>query len=296
MVPDTVTRSQVPAVLLVLLGLGIALYAGVQVVDLSRDQYTYSVSTFDGEYDTVYTYSTLSAEGKTVVEPVLNASEPNVTVPGDPTPAPEFYDESRTYYILFADTYYCLDYEPSQPGYVSITAEQRCHQGTGEDSAPVVYRFSTLSSDGQAVFLTALNASGNERTRYGPSPPEFESGGDTPSLNAGEYLIRYEGTYYQLSVTTPGPLYTGLALGYFTLVGSVGLALAAVGSLCSLSGRTKLPIALLAGVVVVAGPVLLENLGALPSRFVATNTVLILFGGFVMPVILWISLSRVDAV
>jgi len=37
MVPDTVTRSQVPAVLLVLIGLGIALYAGVQVVNLSQD-------------------------------------------------------------------------------------------------------------------------------------------------------------------------------------------------------------------------------------------------------------------
>lgn len=166
-----------------------------------------------------------------MVESALNASGPNVTVSGDQPPAPEFDTESRTYYILSADTYYCLDYEPSHPGYVSITVEQRCHQGTGEDSAPVAHRFSSLSSDGQAVFVSALNASGNERTRYGPSPPEFESGGDTPSLNAGEYFIRYKGTYYQLSVTTPGPLYTGLALGYFTLVGSVGLALAATGSL-----------------------------------------------------------------
>jgi len=51
---------------------------------------------------------------------------------------------------------------------------------------------------------------------------------------------------------------------------------------------------LLAGVVVVVGPVLLETLGVLPSRFVATNTVPILLGGIVTPTILWIFLSRLD--
>jgi hypothetical protein len=219
---DGLSRAHLPAVLLLVVGLGIALYCGGQVYDLSRTEYTYDASEFDGEFESVYAYSALAEESKTVTQFALNSSETPVTVTGDRSnPTPEFYVGigSGTYYIVDEDTYYCLEFSKSASGNVqaiggnvSVRGQEQCLQNASEDGLGFYPEYSALSGDAQAVVEGAVETAGDEFTQYGSSPPEFDSGTDAPSFGNGYYVVQYEGTYYRLSVSTRGPLYTAFGL------------------------------------------------------------------------------------
>jgi len=301
MVSDRLSRAHLPAVLVLVVGLGIALYCGGQAYDLSRTEYTYSVSEFDGEFESVYAYSALSEESKAVTQAALNSSETTVTVSGDSSdPTPEFYVGvgSGTYYVIDGDTYYCLEFSKSASGNVqaiggnvSVRGQEQCLQNASEDRVGFYPEYSALSEDAQAVVERAVEASGDEFTRYGSSPPEFDDGADAPSFGTGYYVVRYDGTYYQLSVLTRGGLYTGLGIFYFGVLGTFGLSIAGVGAACYLLEWRKIPTALLVGIAILGGPVVLQNVGFLADDFVGENIWLLLLCAVLIPSAVWTALT-----
>lgn len=298
---DRLSRAHLLAVLLLVVGLGIALYGGGQAYDLSRTEYSYDVSEFDGEFESVYAYSGLSEESRMVTQAALNGSETTVTVSGERSnPTPEFYVGigSGTYYIIDEDTYYCLEFTKSASGNVqaiggnvSVTGQEQCLQNAGEDASGFYPEYSALSAHAKAVIEGAVRASGGEFTRYGSSPPEFDDGADAPSFGNGYYVVRYEETYYRLSVSTRGSLSTGLGLYYFGLLGTFGLCIAGLGAACYRLEWTKVPTASLVGIGILGAPVVLQNVGLLSGEFVTENLWPLLLCSVVAPFVVWTVLT-----
>lgn len=250
------SRDRIPALLLVVAGLAILVLAGAQMYDLSRERYTYDVSSFDDAYEGFYEYESLSDGGRRVVDSALNAStdEPRVSL----ADAPEFSSDGGFYYLQYRDEYYCLtvDEGPAR-GTARVSIERHCSRI--DVAGPVVHDASNLSAQGREVFLRALNASDGEFTRYGDTPPDFEGGSDAPELNRGIYFVEYDGDYYRLSVSGRGGFGVGIAMYFFLLVGLTGLCVTVVGAESFYNRRTTLPTVLLAG------------LGALVALFATGN-------------------------
>jgi hypothetical protein len=296
------SRARLPALLLVVVGLGTALYAGVHAhdhYDPYRTEHTYSVSEFDeqrhGQY--VFRYASLSNESKAVTQSALNASRGNVTVSGDrENPTEEFYLGSGPYYILDDGEYYCLEFRQSwsgsvrtQSGNLSTIADQQCLDDPREDPSGFYPNESALSSDAKDVIASAIEAPDNEISRYGSTPPEFEDGADAPSFGWGEYVVHYDGTYYRLSVDRQP--WTGLIFYLFAILGTIGISIAAIGAACDRLRWVNTPTALLSGIAIVGGSLWLPTVGLLPEEFFAENIGSVFLSSIVVPFVIWVFLT-----
>ncbi|GCF15822.1 hypothetical protein Harman_37570 [Haloarcula mannanilytica] len=289
MVPSRPARDQIPALLLVLAGLGSVLFAGVQMYDLSRTQYTYSISDPDRE---IYRYGELSAGGQELVRTAHNASG-EVAVSGDgldaATAFPAKYGPTI---VAYEGRYYCIDVDSTERGDGgTVTSDRECERLTF-GNGPAVHDFGSLSPEAQDVVERTLEAPDNEVSISGESPPEFESGADAPSLNNGIYLIQYQGEYYRLNVFSRGGLGVALLFQLLFFGGFLGLCLAVVGAVSYTRRQVWLPTILLVGLALVLGLFASRNADLLPLEFVLFNLgigFVVITGG---AVIVWLLYTR----
>lgn len=290
MVPARPARDQLPALLLVLAGLSLVLFAGVQLYDLSQTQYTYSISDPDRE---IYRYGELSEGGQELVRTARNASG-EVTVSGDELEAAAaFPAEYGPTIVAYEGRYYCIDVDSTvRADGGTVTSDRECEQLTF-GNGPVVHDFESLSPEAQDVVERTLDAQGNEVSIYGESPPEFESGADAPSLNNGIYLIQYQGEYYRLDVGSRGGLGVAFLMQFLFFAGFVGLSLAVVGAVSYTRRQVWLPIVLLVGLALVLGLFASRNADLLPLEFVLFDLgidFIVMLGGLVVAWLLYIRL------
>lgn len=289
MVPARPTRDQVPALLLILAGIGLVLFAGIQIYDHSRTQHTYSISEPDRD---IYRYEELSDGGQALVRTAHNTSGEAAVSAEELDAATEFRPDYGSTIVAVDDTYYCIDAHrgPRDDG-GTVTSDRGCENlifGTG----PVVHDFESLSPQAQDVVSQALADSDNEVSIYGDSPPEFEGGSDAPSLNEGIYYIQYQGEYYQLDVVSRGGLGVAFLMQFLFLAGFVGLCLAVVGAVSFSRRQVLVPTALLVGLVLVLGLFATRNADLLPLEFVLFDLdiefVIIIVG----LVVVWVAYTR----
>jgi hypothetical protein len=304
MVPDSLSRAQLPALLLVVIGLSLVMVGGVQATDLLQKEYTYDVDEFEGNPypdaagNNAYMYSSLSNESKAVTQTALNSSRTSVTVTGDrESPTEEFDVGSGPYYILHDGGYYCLEFRQSGAGEIrtlsgnlSVSADQQCLQNTTPEYRGFYPNESALSSDARDVLASAIEAPDGEISRSGPSPSEFDDGADSPSFGSGRYVVQYEGTYYKLSVSASGSSFDVFVLWYLLFIGAFGLGITATGWECYKRDRVTEPAALLSGITIIGGSIILYNLGLL-STGIDEYFRAIIISGIVVPVILWVVLT-----
>lgn len=273
MLRNRVTRRHVPAALLLLVGLALAVSAGVALADQSREQYDYSVTAFDGGdtwyYQGIHRYERLSDPGRTVVDRARNATAEEIAVPDALASAPEFATDGGSSLIAVDGGYLCLDVpytDAAGPPPVEVDPDCVAHV-----DGPVVHEFASLSPTAQAVVERGLADDDGEFTRYGDHPPEFEPASDAPDLNRGIYNVRFDGAYYQVTVFSQGGF--GAAILRVLLAGGVaiGLLLAGVGLASLPRPRVRTPTALLAGVVTVGAPVGLATAGLLSRSVVGAH-------------------------
>jgi len=265
MVPASLTRDQIPALLLVLAGLSVVLFAGVQIYDLSRTQYTYSISEPDRD---IYRYGELSDGGQELVRTARKTSGEATVSADELDAATEFRPDYGPVIVAVDGTYYCIaaDTGPRNDG-GTVTSDKGCEQrifGTG----PVVHEYASLSPQAQDVVSQTLADSDQEVSIYGDPPPEFEGGSDAPSLNEGIYYIQYQGAYYQLDVVSRGGLGVAFLIHFLFFAGCVGLCLAVVGAVSFSRRQVLVPTVLLVGLTLVLGLFATRNADLLPLEFV----------------------------
>ncbi|NLV15317.1 hypothetical protein [Haloarcula argentinensis] len=289
MVPARPTRDQVPALLLILAGIGIVLFAGIQIYDYSRTQHTYFISEPDRD---IYRYGELSDGGQELVRTAHNTSGETAVSGAELDAATEFRPDSGPTIVAVDGTYYCIDADrsPRDDG-GTVTGDRGCENlifGTG----PVVHDFESLSPQAQDVVSKTLADSDNEVSIYGDSPPEFEGGSDAPSLNEGIYYIQYQGEYYQLDVVSRGGLGIAFLIQFLLFAGFVGLCLAVVGAVSFSRRQVWVPTVLLVGLALVLGLFATRNADLLPLEFVLFDLAIdfvIIVGGLV---IVWVAYTR----
>jgi len=289
MVPAPPARNQIPAMLLVLAGVGLVVFAGVQIYDLSRTQYTYSISEPDHD---IYRYDDLSDGGRELVRTARNTTGEATVSAAKVDAAAEFPAEYGPAIIAYEERYYCIDVDSGErsEGY-TVTSDKGCEQLTFSNG-PIIHDFRSLSSEAQNVVVETLNDPDNEVSIYGGSPPEFDSGGDAPSLNNGIYYIQYQGEFHRLNVYTRGGLGVAIMMQVLFFGGFVGLCLAIVGAVSYSHQQVWLPTILLVGLALVLGLIVSRTTDLLPIEFVLFNLggnfIVILGGG----VVLWLLYIR----
>jgi hypothetical protein len=273
----------------VLAGVGLVVFAGVQMYDLSRTQYTYSISDPDRE---IYRYGELSEGGQELVRTARNTTG-EATVSGDDLDAAtSFPAEYGPTIVTYEGRYYCIDVDRTErDDGGTVTSDRECERLTF-GNGPVVHDFGSLSSDAQYVVVQTLDDPNNEVSIYGASPPEFDSGADALSLNNGIYYIQYQGEYYRLNVFSRGGLGVALLFQLLFFGGFLGLCLTVVGAVSYTRRQVWLPTILLVGLALVLGLFVSRNADLLPLEFVLFNLgigFVVITGGVV---IVWLLYTR----
>lgn len=285
-------RRYVPAILVVVLGLGLAVVAGAGLYEHSRPKYTYGVTAYDTDDETtfldgVYETSELSDPARAVVAAAREDTRRIDT--SDLDAAPEF-DTSRSRYLLRnGSDERCLSVDSTESGLASLgpCMERR-------PAVEPVYEFAALSDEARAIVRRVLNESDGSFVRYGQTPPEFVGGTDVPALGRGVYVVEADERYYELTVfSMRGP---GTRFLQSILLGSLvaGGTLAVAGAVALRRRLVAFPLAVLLGIAPIGASVALSQTSLLSVDAVFENLGMLVFVGGLAFGYAWLILADDD--
>lgn len=297
--PD-VPRRQVPAALLVLVGVIVALAAGGQLISLILMKQSYEVTELDGGapdsvFDGMYDSDSLSGAGATVVDRAVSTGG-NETAVGDVVhEAPEFGSENGTYLVQNGTANVCFDvnHGPSDENpTVQALEDCRVQPHLERDAQPIVREFSDLSLTAKAVVVRGIVDPDGQFRGYTDSPEEFVPSHHGTALNRGAYVVHFDGTLYEVEVHGVGLWAAVLGVFYMATI-VVGVVMGVVGAVSFRKRLVRVPLAVLAGVaafVALLGPRYLSGVYTSGSTFLWTLGV----SAVVVPVVVWAVLRATD--
>lgn len=262
---SSIRTPTVSQVLLVLVGV-ILLVANAGYL---TQHYEYSLRPANDE---IVEYETLSEHEQVAVSDAVTGGI-NETVLAGLSNASVLTDD-MVEYVRYRGRYYEVlvdDWE--SPANRSLTIREAPYT-----SRPYVHEYANLSTQGQTVVEKALASDDGSATRFRQPPPEFDTGGDSPEINNGYYYIRYEDSYYWLTViqydnlflwlwfaflglVLPATAVVSYVLRWHTLkaaVPTVGIVVLSVPLSVSFSAPARLPLPLYTGLVILSPVVLLS--------------------------------------
>jgi hypothetical protein len=234
--------KRIPALLLLLVGLSIALYGGINWYDVGQESYEYEIS----EEIDIYEFSDLAASEQAIFVAAMNGTERTTTETLERLHEPD--DPMTTSLVRYNGSYHTVETLPDDAGNASVSVVYQY-------DLDVVHAFSSLSETGQQAFQNAVANPDEAVTRTGALPPEFETGGDAADVGNGFYYVRYDGDSYSLAVRDAGPegLTADLLSWWYRFVGLAGLLMLAVGAYSVRGDRIRLPVVTLVALGVLVG-------------------------------------------
>lgn len=255
----------VPAVVVLLLGLGTIGVAGAGLYEFTRPKYSYDTARVaEGHgpnvYHGVYHVESLPADAQAVLTEAPHTDGLDADLQRALLAAPQFSESEGRYVVHDTMTEVCVskaETDTPPDSRISVGCQWRV-------AGYAAYDYANLSTSGKAVVRESVAAADGTVTRYGESPPEFEAGapgdlGAPPPDNAYDpiYVVRYDDEAYRLDVTDHRNNGDTLLTLLFCVVGVVGLGFAAPGAYWVRSRRVRSPTAVLVGLGVIATPLAL---------------------------------------